>query len=135
MTSSYDAYVYRITSMGTWTIELRVLPSLDYGEASIAVDGCNLILKVNNPNYFDYIKPACVKQVTYDGDSQIVTIHIDRVAIGHCRERWLTINRMSLEVKWHEKMSEEEIETILVPRDHVSFQDRSSNTANQDGES
>ena len=110
-------------------IQLLTEPSIiQEGRALFTVDGCEpFILHVKTFNYFNFIRPSCVKQITYDIDTNIVTILLDQVAIRHCHDRWLTINMQTKEFLWHEALSDMSVETIPVEKDAMFFNFKAKN--------
>jgi hypothetical protein len=110
------------------SIQLLTRPSIvQAGRALITVNGCEpFILHVSNLNYFSFIKPESVKQITYDIEAGIVIIHLDLNAICHCYERWLTINMRTAEILWNEAIPTD-VKTLPVEKDAIIFKLKSKN--------
>ena len=63
----------------------------------------NFTLESNNFNYYDYLKPECIKNISYvDNSNEIIKIELDRNIIRHCYNRYIHINLNNKQITWYD---------------------------------
>ena len=57
-------------------------------------------ISTNNLNYFDYLNPNCIQNIS-EVDENTIKIQLDRHVIRHCDERYILIDYVTGKIKWY----------------------------------